>query len=172
MKLTAVCRLLSAVFFCTAVCSLSGCGGPEKPKDFPKLYSCNIGITQNGAPVEGVQVVLYDPEVNSRWAVGGITDRSGNAAVRTHGQFVGAPAGKYKIFLTKTIYEGQGWDNPESDTRKWVEDIKTYSLIDAQYTDREKSPLELTIENKSVKKVFEIGEPVKTLIYTQTKDSR
>ena len=163
---------ISVIF---AVCCLSslfsGCGGAEKPNDFPKLYSCTIGITQNGTPVEGVQVVVYDPEANSRWAVGGITDRNGNAAVRTHGQFVGAPAGKYKVFMTKTISEGKGWDDAESPTRKWVEDIKTYSLIDVQYTTRESSPLELIVESRGVRKVFDIGNPVKALIATRTRDS-
>jgi hypothetical protein len=141
----------------------SGCNRESKPADFPKLYHCQIKVTQNNVPVSDIQVSLYDINVTNRWVVFGQTDHNGNATIRTHGSFNGAPAGKYKVVLTKLEEEGQGWDNPDSPTPKWVEDIKIYSLIDEKYTKPETTPFELVIESKSVAETFEIGQPVRIL---------
>ncbi|MDR0337773.1 MAG: hypothetical protein LBI18_11850 [Planctomycetaceae bacterium] len=156
-------KLIITFFFVIGIVVYSGCHQESRPVDFPKLYPCQIKVTQNNIPVSDVSVAFYDPKVTDRWVVFGQTDQNGKATIRTHGNFVGVPAGNYKIILTKIEKDGQGWDHPDSPTRKWVEDIKVYSLIDEKYTKQETTPLELVIEKKGVTQTFEIGQPVHIL---------
>jgi 5-hydroxyisourate hydrolase-like protein (transthyretin family) len=159
-------KQISFILFLVGCLIFLGCQQKSRPEGFPKLYPCHIKVTQNGSPVSNVHITLYDPNVTDQWLVSGQTDRNGNADIRTHGSFSGAPAGNYKVVLVKTEKEGQGWDNPDSPTRKWVEDVKMFSLIDEKYTKQETTPLKLTIKTKGVAENFEIGPPVHILYET------
>lgn len=86
--------------------SVIGCNEPRL-EGMPDTYPTSITITQDGAPLAGATVVLY-PEDSSltRWPVGGITDEQGKADMMTSSKYAGAPAGKFKVIVSKTVTEG------------------------------------------------------------------
>lgn len=140
---------------------LAGCSRERRPEGFPKLYPCTVQITQDGAPVSGVNVSLVHPELTARWAVGAETDESGNATIRTHG-FDGAPKGRYKIVLSKTVTEGRGRLGDEHGNRGW-EDMKIMSLVGKEYETAEETPLEIEVK-KAARQSFEIGKAERRLV--------
>jgi hypothetical protein len=139
------------------------CNRVQKPNGLPKLFPCTITITQNGVPVQGILVSLIDPAVTEYWAVSGLTNASGTATIRTHGNFVGAPSGVYNVILSKTE------NSDEHDTilgRSPSTPLQIFSLIDTKYNEEATTPLKITIENKTVRETFEIGPAVRILIQT------
>ena len=151
-----------------AVAAVIGCSGEQRPDGLPKLYPCTITITQDGQPLAEATVQLHDPAVTDRWTVSGLTNASGSAVMRTHGQFPGVPEGRFKIILTKTVLEGGSTDDettPEN-ARKPREAVKVYSLVGKEYTNRETTPLEIVIDGKKRSESFNIGRTERILIET------
>lgn len=144
---------------------LFGCRSEERPKDLPRLYPCSIRVVQDRSPVDEVRVSLYDETTSRRWAIGGMTDKSGIATIRTHG-FPGVPAGRFRVVLDKTESEGIGWTGNEQNSQQEWEDIKVYSMIDSKYREVETTILEIIIENKKTDQTFDVGQPVRQLIQT------
>ena len=87
---------------------LLGCSSENRPPGMPKLYPASILITQEGQPLEGASVILVCVDESIRWLVSGQTNRDGVARLVTHGQFSGAPAGKFKVCVTKHYHEDIG----------------------------------------------------------------
>ena len=94
-KLFYIIPLVLATFLC-------GCSDPSRPDNLPTLYPVTLTIMLDGQPLEGAMVVLYaeDPAIEN-WTVGGYTDAQGKAIIVTHSQFRGAPAGKFKVCVSK-----------------------------------------------------------------------
>jgi hypothetical protein len=158
-------KQLFIFFFLTGSIIFSGCQQKSRPADFPKLYPCKITITQDKIPVENVQISLYDNHISNKWSIGGTTNTSGVAVIRVHGQFFGAPSGKFKVVLSKTESEGGTVVN-ESTTKRKPEPVRIYSLVDKKYLEESTTPLEIIVENKSVAEIFEIGNANRILIQT------
>ncbi|MDR2441007.1 MAG: hypothetical protein LBE12_16730 [Planctomycetaceae bacterium] len=155
---------LSFIIFLSIGMTLA-CNRVQKPNGLPKLFPCTIVITQNGVPVQGILISLVDPTVTEHWAVSGLTNISGTATIRTHGNFVGAPSGVYKVILSKT--EKTGEDDTTSGTLpSQLVPLQIYSLIDTKYNDEATTPLKITVENKKVTETFEIGPAVRILVQT------
>ena len=148
--------------------SIIGCSGAPHPDGLPKLYSCTITIKQDGKPLEGAGVQLYDPTVTNRWTVSGVTNASGVAVIRTHGNFVGAPSGRFKVIVSKTVMEGGGGydDTVPQKERKPLEPTRVYSLVGKEYTSRETTPLEIIIDSKKKSETFDLGTAERILIQT------
>jgi hypothetical protein len=157
------------IFFFLTMIIFSGCQQESQPTDFPKIYPCKITITQNKVPVENIQISLYDNHISNKWSIGGITNTSGVAVIRTHGQFAGVPSGKFKVVLSKIESEGETEVNESMTTRK-SETVRIYSLIDKKYLEESTTPLEIIVENKSVSETFEIGTTNRILLQTITPD--
>lgn len=86
---------------------LNGCGEPL-PEGMPSLHSAKVTVTQGGAPLADASVTLIPEDSTlSRWPVGAKTDASGSASLQTMSKFSGAPAGKYKVIVNKSITEGE-----------------------------------------------------------------
>jgi len=106
------------------------------------------------------------PETDSKWSVGGVTDANGLCRLRTHGQFDGAPEGKYKIVVIKDIME-----IPEPDTNAPVsigmDGLPSalgvlYALVDAQFSNVNTTPLTVTITRSGAEpSTFDLGAPVR-----------
>ena len=147
--------------------TIIGCSGAPRPDGLPKLYPCTITIKQDGKPLEDATVQLYDPTVTNRWTVSGVTNASGVAVMRTHGQFPGAPQGRFKVILSKTVTEsdtipGDGENAPP----KSIGNTRIYSLVGKEYTKHESTPLEIIIENKKRNETCDIGNAERVLIET------
>ena len=92
------------ILFCTV---FTGCGQSPYPQGFPKIYPCEITVTQEGTPLEGATVTALTEDDNlAKWPVGGTTDASGKANLTTMGKFKGVPAGTYTILISKTEVSG------------------------------------------------------------------
>ena len=83
-----------------------GCGEP-RPEGMPELYPATITVMQDGSPLPGAAVTLLPQDTAlARWPAGGITDSSGKVAVHTYSTYAGAPAGTFKVTVSKTTTEG------------------------------------------------------------------
>jgi hypothetical protein len=133
------------------VALLPGCSRQKLPSDLPKRYPCTITILMEGIPEEGVTVLLAGDD---RWGAAGTTNESGVAKIRTAGQYAGAPAGTYKVLISKIESE----DEPENPPQNYVHPV-TY-IIDQTYSDVDTTPYTLTITNKAVNEKFEVTAPV------------
>ena len=156
-------------FFATLLIAITiiGCSDTPRPDGLPTLYPCTITIKQDGKPLEGADILLYDPAITDRWIVAGQTDTSGVAVLRTHGQFPGAPEGRFKVVVSKTESEGRGWSGDEP--RATWEDIKVYSFVAKEYGNRESTPLEIVIDGKKKSETFDLGTAERILIQTVRK---
>jgi hypothetical protein len=80
--------------------ALLGCsGGASKDTNLPKTYPVSGTITRNGAPVADASV-LFQLVGGSRSATG-MTDASGKYTLSTFTSNDGAPAGEYKVSVSK-----------------------------------------------------------------------
>ena len=96
---------LFPVLLVILVCS--GCSGENRPEGLPALYPVTLTILLDDKPIEGALVFLHseDPAIK-KWTVGSYTNAEGKAIVMTHGQFQGAPAGKFKVCVSKQEVPG------------------------------------------------------------------
>ena len=88
--------VILAFFLC------SGCSDGNRPADLPRLFPVTLHIQLDGQPLPEALVLLHsENEKISKWTVGGYTDADGKTFLVTHGQFRGAPAGRFKVCVSK-----------------------------------------------------------------------
>ena len=117
---------------------IAGCGGPKRPEGMPELYKTTITVTQAGTPLVDAMVNLkLADNSQSQWYSGGATDANGVVIVSTQGDFPGAPAGKYKVLVSKVTTE----DNPNNPEQRL-----TFEMVEPQYANFAKTPLEIEVK--------------------------
>ena len=129
-----------------------GCGGPKKPDGLPSLVPCRATVTQSGVPLEGATVRLVPIEGDGRWAVAGVTDAKGVVEFLTHGQFKGAPVGKYSVVVSKEI--------SETENKK----VKMFTVVEKKFTQQTTTDLTLEVADKGADATFDLGDPVKDFL--------
>ena len=151
---------------------LAGCG-QKLPPGMPKLYQTTITIMQDGKPLAGAAVnVVNDDFATNPWTAGGITDANGVISLKTEGQYLGVPAGKYSVSVRKT--EGpEGLElpkNPSSDEeiREYDRIMKqiqenSFHVVDDQFMDAKNSPLKLEVKG-TTKETFDVSPAVKNKV--------
>lgn len=159
-----------ALLFVLGIATLSvfGCGGPKKPADLPELFPCKIKVIQDGQPLEGASVQLNDPASTSRFVVGGVTDDKGVAEVKTDGKFKGAPAGKYKVLISKVFVPEIPDEVPPEDPEARKEYDKKINELNAQQADTidvkfkrpTQTPAEIEVTSGGVEAEFDVGAKV------------
>lgn len=83
-----------------------GCG-ETRPDGMPELYPATVTVMQDGSPLPGAAVTLLPQDAAlTRWPVGGTTDDSGVVKLHTYSTYPGAPAGTFKVTVSKTTTEG------------------------------------------------------------------
>lgn len=145
-----------------------GCGKQERPSNMPQLYPCIITITQEEKPVEGVEISLDSQGETPVWPVSGKTDASGQARLVTLGKYPGIPSGQYKVIVQKMEIEGHFGAEGVSPTRY----IKTFSLINPEYIESQKTPLTLNMPSKKYATSFELGKQTRVLIESRDTHSK
>lgn len=144
-----------------------GCGTKSRPKGLPPLYPTTVEIMQEGAPLEGATVVFYPDGAQLDFLVSGITQPNGKATLVTHGEFKGAPAGKYKVCVTKYKHDPVPTRPVTADAvKKWEEEMRkkppmTYCFVERQYTSQRTTPLEAEIDEKENDITLDIGKAVR-----------
>jgi len=141
---------LSVFLVCCTIFS-AGCGGSgqrAKPKDMPPLFPCTLTFTQEEVPLAEASVILHS---DSKWAVSGKTDEKGEVKLVTNGFYNGAPAGTYKITVTKFIVV-------EDETTGAT--IKRTDVIGKQFQSAQTTPFEIEIGKGGNDKAFDVGKAV------------
>ena len=98
-------KRIFVIFLLPAVCCLPslfiGCGGERLPDGMPRLYPATVTVMQDGKPLPEARVTMMntDPAVN--WPTGGTTDNNGVIRLMTMGRYSGAPAGTYRVYVSK-----------------------------------------------------------------------
>lgn len=155
-------KFLVPILFLFAV---AGCKN-DLPPGMPRLTKCEIVITSENKPVEGVFVTLIPRQEGlEKWPSAGTTDTEGKAKIVTFGQYPGVPAASYKVVLNKVVRQGGEKDDETTPIAK-REKIQIFSLVDKKYTVQETTPLELTVENSAVSQTYDIGAPTKVQLET------
>lgn len=148
---------------CVLILFVAGCG-QKLPDGMPPLHPTTLTFTQGGAPLADAGVTLTALEAaNSQWSLGGTTDSKGVLRVQTQG-FNGAPAGNYKVVVSKTETEGTAevveitnHDAPPPTTNN----TKSFYLVDKKY--RSAGTTDLTLEVKAGKnaETYDLGVAVR-----------
>jgi len=135
---------------------LSGCSRQHRPRDLPKLTPATITFTQDGKPLEKAMVFLYaeNPDI-AKWTVSSNTNANGEAILVTHGQFQGAPAGKFKVCVIKSEDAGSA-DEPDPHAGLVFAGgdsaprgrPRLIHHVDPVFSDPQKTPLEVGIPAK------------------------
>ena len=159
--------LLGAV----ALTAVVGCGGPKKPADLPELYPVKITVIQDGKPLEGASVQLNDPSLAIRFVMGGKTDAKGVAVIKTDAQFAGAPAGKFKVTVSKEDIPELPADlagGPPTDPAELAEYNKKLAehsdsacdTVDLQFKKMGTTPAEIEVTTSGAETTVDVGEKV------------
>ena len=146
-------RLLFAfsLLFCVAL--LVGCGGPKRPEGLPKLVRCVLTIQYaDGSPVDNAMVSLIPEDADLvQWSISGTTNASGVATISTNADFVGAPAGKYKVVVRKAQLVPTAEKDEYGDTV-----MESHSLIAEKFSNPAKTSLSLEVGSDSVAETFKV----------------
>ena len=163
-----VALLLIGLVLCSFGCSR----GPKRPDGFPKIYPTEITVNSASGPVEDAIVTLYPADGSrSQWSSGARTNAKGVARIKTHGQFDGAPEGKYKVVVKKTVAEG---DAPppmgvDAESQRIYDEYmrsgnkqKFFSVIDAQFGSASSTKLEIAVTSQKLNaSPVDVGATVK-----------
>ena len=151
-----------------------GCG-EKLPPGIPKLYPVTITITQDGKPLDGAEVFLLNLDTTVEWPVGATTNASGVAILRTYGQYVGAPAGQYKVTVRKTetpdleLPVEVPTDHAElMEYNRTMQEIRdnTYDLVEEQFMRLARTPLAVEITPNQLKLELDVSPAVRNKVAT------
>ena len=96
--------------------------------------------------------LIPEDDALQQWSISGTTDASGVTAISTNGEFVGAPAGKYKVVVRKVELVPTG----KTDTEVGEPIMETRPLIAEEFTNSGKTPLSLEVGSSSVRETLKV----------------
>lgn len=155
------------------VLAVSGCFR-SGPADLPRLYPCSITVQQEGKPLEQAVVQLVAADGSQKWHPLGSSDPQGTARMNTNGVYPGAPAGTYKIVVSK-VQQSESklgpeppLESPEHEAwlqKKGAENLDAFSLIELKYTKPGETPLEIEVKKQRANTLLvDVGKAVKIKI--------
>ena len=160
-------RIYLAITF--VLCILSGCKQQKRPEGFPALFPCTVTVTQENKPLEGASVRLLPESGSFEWIIAGTTDASGTAKIFTHADFAGAPAGTFKVLISKNEMEPsklvQPKDKMSDEWKEWFakwqeEKLATFRYVKPEYDNVKTTPHSITITKGNNKGTFDVGEAI------------
>jgi len=154
------------------LCVFSGCQPQNRPDGLPDLFPCAITITQGSQPLEGALVRLISEDGSSAWTISGKTDARGVAKISTHTGFAGAPAGTFKVLVSKTEMSPSQFpelaknaspaERAERANQISMEKRTRYNVVKLEFDDVKKTPHSITIAKGGKNDAtFDVGEPIK-----------
>ena len=157
-----------------AVSIFSGCSKEQRPAGLPPLFPCKIMITQGNKPLEGALVQLVPESGTFQWTISGKTDSSGVAKLSTHAKFSGAPAGTFKVLVSKTEASPSKYPVPADNApvEEWTEYRGQISMehrpliqyVKPEYEDISSTPHSILITKGKNRQTFDVGEPVEIVV--------
>ena len=127
-----------------------GCSQDNRPEGLPRLFPLTLTITLDDQPLDTAVVLLHaESDADAKWTVGSQTDVQGKAIIMTHGQFRGAPAGKFKVCVSKSTAIGEGMM------------LELTHDVDLLFGDPKTTPLEIEISDigKATNLTFNVHKP-------------
>jgi len=159
------------LFLCVLMLFVVGCGGEKKPEGMPALHKTTLTFTQDGVPLADATITLNPMDAaNNQWPAGGTTDSKGVLKVKTMSKFDGAPAGKFKITVSKTETEGTLTSVESSDApgaRPAAGNVKMFNLIEKEYRFSNTTALELEVKPGKNEKTFAVGKAIREAIISR-----
>ena len=153
------------------LCVLSGCQGEKRPDGLPELFPCVITIIQGGQPLEGADIRLVPEDRQLGWTSNGKTDASGKAKISTHTGFAGAPAGTFKVLVSKMemspsqvpeiTKDASPAERAEYANKISAEKRIRYTLVKREFDDVKATPHSITIAIGKNEATFDVGEAIK-----------
>lgn len=120
----------------------SGCGSASDP-DLPKLFPVSGIVTLDGAAVARAQVSFIPQGSTPGSGTMGMTDAAGKYELTTMHQGAGAPAGEYKVVISKLVQPDGSEFPPQANLDMMSTPHK--ELIPRQYSDLEQTKLTATV---------------------------
>ena len=154
-----------------AVCFFTGCPKDTNPDGFPPLYPCEITITQGGQPLAGAKLRLVPESGAFQWNIDGSTNANGVATITTHTSKPGAPAGTYKVLVSKTAMSPSKYpDPPAGASKQEIEEHrqlvmseqgrKMIQYVDPKYGEVSQTPHSISIVKGKNRGSFDVGDAV------------
>jgi hypothetical protein len=135
---------------------IAGCG---KPANMPKLFPCQITVTDGGTPVGGVRVSMADESSGESWSINGITDSSGVAKMSTtytNYTASGVPQGMFKIAIDKdppnlppqNVTDDMNEQQADAAMKKWEAEVDKIRIIPKNLVFISTTPITLEVKEK------------------------
>jgi hypothetical protein len=164
-------QLRFSFWFVMFLLLVSGCkNAVPKPDGLPKLYPCEISVTQDGAPLEDAAVRLLSKDTENGWQVEGLTASNGIAVLKTAVHFPGVPKGDYTVLIAKIEVEKSTVPPPPSpqspefaawQAAKGLEKLDNYYLVKPEFNNPKKTPHSITVKEGKNEGTFEVGKPIR-----------
>ena len=125
-----------------------GCNKETLPEGMPKINPITLVFTADGStPLEGASVTLVpENKEMAKWLAGGTTDAKGECVIRTLSRYNGAPAGKYKVIVQKTVVEGgSGGEVSDQAGGGGGGSVKSFHLVGKKFRAPNTTPLEIDV---------------------------
>lgn len=166
---------ISCIVLIVSVILIFGCGQQNLPKDLPKLHPTLIHMTQDGKPLADAVVTAVGAQGESKWSGAGKTDAQGLVKLFVNGQYEGMPKGTFKVLVTKIesdpAPETPPEPDPQTDREAWVQwnqkfngphmIPKSYNLVTPVYANRNKTPLEISVDEGKNEFTLDAGKTVR-----------
>ena len=154
-------RLASFLLVGVCIVLTAGCQSDDRPANMPKLYPVSITVKQAGTPVVEASLRLVPENASMPWSCGGSTDKNGVAEIRTLGQYPGAPAGKYKVTVSKIDMSDTSASDLTNLDRPAAKSGDSFDLIPPEYGSPTQTTLLLEVGESSNKQEFDLGPAVR-----------
>jgi hypothetical protein len=145
-----------------------GCG-KKLPEGMPPLQPYTLVMLQDGKPVDNVLVRLYPMDQSlSKWTVGAVSQKNGEAVLKTLGQYNGAPTGKYKVTAMKTFIQDVEGAKEKLTEKQKAEGVgvpqKKVVYVNPKYEFENTTDLVVEIREGKNREEIDLGAPEKRRI--------
>ena len=159
-------RFSTLGLFVLIVVCLPGCSGEKTPDGMPKLYpNACVKVIQDGQPLVDALVSLRPVDKGFTWGIGGRTDAQGVAQLWTHGKYKGAPAGTFKVIVSKKFNEGEKEYTAalaQNDEKAAAAiKVQSFSFVEDKFGVESQTPLKIEIDSSSKTIEVDVSPAVK-----------
>lgn len=156
-------RKLLVLALCLLIVTTASCKQEKRPAGMPEIYPCSLKIVQDSAPLADaeVSVVSSDPQI-VRFPCGGVSDQDGIVELKTMG-FKGAPAGSFKVVVSKIEYLNQpkSYDEAQKFQSEGIKE-ESFDLVDRKFGDASTTDLQIEIQQSNSAPIeIDVGEAVR-----------
>lgn len=133
-----------------AVLLFVGCKAEPLPSWLPELHPVQVKVLQDAAPLPAAVVTLFSSDGvrdSAGLSAGGATGSDGIATIRTQGKYVGVPAGRYKICISRQIVDAS--PAASTDPGSEVPNSAPVEVVQRQFREARTSPFEIVVPVES-----------------------